>query len=139
MAKRGLAVMERVPFFQGLTKPQLENICDLSKEVRFMPDAVVVKEGDPGETFYVVLEGEAKVTVKGKKVATLYPGDFFGEISLLDPGPRTASVETTTPMLLLELQRKRFFKMLDREPAVALRMGEQLAHRLRELERTING
>jgi CRP/FNR family cyclic AMP-dependent transcriptional regulator len=138
VAKRGLAVIERVPIFQGLTKPQLRNVRDLSDEVRYMQGATIVKQGDPGETFYVILEGEAKVTVKNRKVASLYPGDFFGEISLLDPGPRTASVVAQTPVFLLELTRKKFFKMLDREPVMALRIGERLAQRLRELDRRVN-
>jgi CRP/FNR family transcriptional regulator, cyclic AMP receptor protein len=138
VAKRGLAVIERIPIFQGLTKSQLRDIRDLSDEVRYMASASVVKEGDPGETFYVVLEGEAKVAVKGRKVASLFPGDFFGEISLLDPGPRTASVVALTPLFLLEITRKKFFKMLDREPVMAIRIGERLALRLRELERRVN-
>lgn len=135
MAERGLAVLEHIPIFQGLTRSQLTGIQRLSDEVRYMKGAPIVKQGEPGDSFFVVLEGEAKVSINGKKVATLYPGDFFGEISLLDGGPRTATVTSQTPMALLELSRKRFYKMIDREPAVALKIGERLAHRLREIDR----
>jgi CRP-like cAMP-binding protein len=139
MAKRGQAVLERVPLFEDLTRTQLRQIRDLAEEVRYMPDASVVKEGEPGDSFYVIVEGSAKVRRKGRTLARLLPGDFFGEISLLDGSQRTASVVSETPMLLLEIQQRPFFRMLERQPDVALRLMRGLAARLREMERPLAG
>jgi CRP-like cAMP-binding protein len=139
MAKRGQAVLERVPLFDGLSKGQLRQIRDLTNEVRYMENASIVKENEPGDSFYVIIEGQAKVQRKGRSLAKLVPGDFFGEISLLDGGERTASVVSETPMALLELKQRTFMKMLERQPDVALKMMQGLATRLREMERPLAG
>jgi len=103
-----------------------------------MEGASVVKEGDPGDAFYVILEGQAKVVSKsGKVVHRLVPGDFFGEISLLDGGARTADVVSETPLTTLELKRKAFQKVLEQEPGVAAKMLEHTASMLRRVERTM--
>jgi len=139
VARRGVAVLERVPLFDGLSRRDLKHVQDLVKQVRYMEGASVVKEGAPGDSFYVILEGQAKV-VRGKRaVARLVPGDFFGEISLLDRGPRTASVVSETPMTMLEVKQSRFRRMLEQQPAVALKVMERLAARLRGLERRPSG
>jgi len=139
VARRGVAVLERVPLFDGLSRRDLKHVQDLVKQVRYMEGASVVKEGAPGDSFYVILEGQAKV-VRGKRaVARLVPGDFFGEISLLDRGPRTASVVSETPMTMLEVKQSRFQRMLEQQPAVALKVMERLAARLRGLERPPSG
>jgi CRP-like cAMP-binding protein len=139
MPKRGQAVLERVPLFEGLSKGHLRQIRDLTDEVRYMEGASIVKEGEPGDSFYVVVEGQAKVTRRGRTLARLVPGDFFGEISLLDGGERTATVTSETPMLLLELKQRKFLKMLDTQPDVALKLMQGLAGRLREMERPLAG
>jgi CRP/FNR family transcriptional regulator, cyclic AMP receptor protein len=139
MAKRGQAVLERVPLFEGLSKAQMRQIGDLAEEVRYMESASIVKEGAPADSFYVIVEGEARVRRNGRTLAKLLPGDFFGEISLLDGGARTATVTSETPMALLELKQRRFQTMLQRQPDVALRMMKGLAQRLREMERPLAG
>jgi CRP/FNR family cyclic AMP-dependent transcriptional regulator len=139
MAKRGQAVIDRVPLFDGLTKGQLRQIRDLTEEVRYMPGASIVREGSPGDSFYVIVEGEAKVQRRGRTLAKLLPGDFFGEISLLDGSERTATVVSGTSMLLLELKQRPFLKMLERQPDVSLKMMRGLASRLREMERPLAG
>ena len=101
-----------------------------------MEGVSVVKEGDPGDVFYVILEGQAKVVSKsGKLVNRLVPGDFFGEISLLDGGARTASVVSETPLSMLELKRSAFQKVLREEPGVAAKLLEHTAAMLRRAER----
>ena len=105
-----------------------------------MEGAHVVRAGDPGDTFYVILEGEAKVTTtSGRVINRLRPGDFFGEISLLDGGPRTASVVSETPMTMLALTRTAFHKALREEPAVAVKLLVYAAAMLRRLERPAAG
>jgi CRP/FNR family cyclic AMP-dependent transcriptional regulator len=139
VAKRGQAVLERVPLFEDLSKGQLRGVRDLAEEVRYMEGASIVREGEPGDSFYVIVEGQAKVQRGDKTLATLVPGEFFGEISLLDGGERTATVVSETPMALLEIKQRPFMKMLGKQPDIALKMMQGLAARLREMERPLAG
>ena len=105
-----------------------------------MEGASVVKEGDEGDSFYVILQGEAKVVGPGgTAVNLLRPGDFFGEISLLDGGARTATVITETPMTMLELKRTEFLRMVEDEPDVAVKLLSHTASLLRRAERSLAG
>ena len=99
----------------------------------------LAEEGKPGDTFYVILSGQAKVVRRGRTIAHLMPGDWFGEISLIDGGPRTASVVTETPAEVMTLSRKPFESMIQREPTIVLAMLEELARRLRNAERPLTG
>ncbi len=102
-----------------------------------MEGATVVRYGDPGDTFYVITEGEAKVQNRGgRTLAKLVPGDVFGEISLMDGGPRTASVVTETHLSALTLSRKDFIAALEAEPEVAVRLLKQSATLLRRQQRS---
>lgn len=105
-----------------------------------MEGAKVVREGEEGESFFVIVEGEARVQNRsGKVVNRLYPGEFFGEISLLDGGARTATVVAETPLVTLELTRRAFTKVLEQEPVVAVKLLAYSAGLLRRLERPIAG
>ena len=140
MGKRERDALAQVPLFQTLPHRHVRRIADLMGEERLMEGAIVVREGDEGDTFYVILAGEAKVLArKGRVVNHLRPGDFFGEISLLDGGPRTATVEAETPMTVLTLQRKDFRKVVEHEPAVAVGLLRHTASTLRRLERSTSG
>lgn len=101
-----------------------------------MEGARVVREGDVGDTFYVILEGQAKVVSgSGRVVNRLRPGDFFGEISLLDGGPRTASVVAETQLTMLALARKDFLRAVQQDPAVGVKLLAHTASLLRRMER----
>jgi ATP-binding cassette subfamily B protein len=105
-----------------------------------MEGASIVREGDKGDTFFVVLEGQARVVNrKGRVLNRVYPGDFFGEISLLDGGPRTATVVAETPMLLLGLSRSAFRDVLATEPVVAVKLLQYSAGMLRHATYTATG
>ncbi len=130
-------VLAAVPLFEGLSKRHLKRVASIAELANFMEGANVVKEGDPGDSFYVALVGEAKVTVKGKTVHRILPGDHFGEISLLDGGDRTATVHAETPMTLLMIQRKNFLKQLEQEPDVAVSLLESLARTIRRVDRSL--
>lgn len=139
LGKRGADLLATVPLFSGLSKRHLKRVAELAFEVPFRRGATVVEAGMPGGTFYVILEGEANV-VRGKRiVARLHPGDFFGEVSLLDGGRRTASVVGETPLVALRIHQREFVKLLTREPDVAIKILEELARRLREIERPLLG
>ena len=140
MSKRGRDALARVPLFSALSTRQVRRLAELCEEQRYMGGATIVRIGDPGDTFYVILEGEAKVVSgSGRLLSRLIPGDFFGEISLLDGGPRTASVLAETPLLLSALSRAAFQKVLTAEPAVAVKLLQHSAAMLRRLERPATG
>jgi CRP-like cAMP-binding protein len=137
MGKRGVHLLAAVPLFSDLSSRHLKRIADLAEEVRFSAGDLIVQEGQPGGTFYVILEGEAKVTRKGRKLNELYPGDFFGEVSLLDGGPRTATVTAETPIVAIRLFRKEFAKLISAEPEIALKIVAELASRIRRTHRSV--
>jgi len=89
--KQLMTVLAAVPLFDGLSKKHIKKIADLGTVAVFMPGATIVKQGVVGDSFYVLLRGQAKVVVNGRTINHLLPGDHFGEISLLDGDERTAS------------------------------------------------
>jgi CRP/FNR family transcriptional regulator, cyclic AMP receptor protein len=139
VGKRGHDVLSDVPLFSELSKRHLRRVADLMEEERFHEGAAVVEEGDQGDSLYVILEGQADV-VRGKRtVDHVLPGDFFGEISLLDGGPRTATVRAATPLVVLAIRRKPFSHMLQQEPEIAVKVLSALARRFRVMQRSLAG
>jgi CRP/FNR family cyclic AMP-dependent transcriptional regulator len=139
VGKREQKALARVPLFSGLPSRHLKRLADAMQEVRYMEGAAVVKAGEPGDSFFVILEGQARVVDgSGQVLSRLLPGDFFGEISLLDGGVRTATVMSETPMTMLELKRTRFLRMLREEPDVAVKLLNHVAGMLRRVERQLS-
>jgi CRP/FNR family transcriptional regulator, cyclic AMP receptor protein len=139
VARKDAEVLAGVPLFSGLSKRHLRRIADLTEAVAFPAGATIATEGEPGDTFYVITEGRARVRRGGRTVARLGVDDFFGEVSLIDGGPRTASVEAQEDIRALALHRAEFRRMLEREPAVVVRILSELALRLRQAERPLIG
>jgi CRP/FNR family cyclic AMP-dependent transcriptional regulator len=133
------SVLAAVPLFDGLNRRHIKRLAHVSEVADFMADHTIVREGEPGDAFYVVLAGQAKVTSNGKLVNRVLPGDHFGEISLLDGDVRTASVISETPMTLLMLQRSRFVKALREEPDIAMNLLASLAKQIRRTTRSLVG
>jgi CRP/FNR family transcriptional regulator, cyclic AMP receptor protein len=126
--------MARAPLFASLPKQHLRLLAEVTEVHRHQPETAIVKEGSPGTAFFVILEGKAKVQIGTRTVARLVPGDFFGEISLLDGGRRTASVVAETPLLCLKLGGTHFLRLLTEEPDLPLKLLRVVARRLREAE-----
>jgi CRP-like cAMP-binding protein len=126
-------VLALVPMFRGLSKRQLKHLASLCEVGDYMADHSIVKKGEPGDSFYVVLTGQAKVTAGRKFLTRLLPGDHFGEIAVLDGGPRSATVTSETPMTLLILHRKDFLKALRDDPNLAAHMMSELAGMFRRV------
>lgn len=126
-----------VPLFSGLSRRELKRVGQVAKEVSFHPGDVIAEAGEEGLAFYVITSGEADVRRGPKSVATLIPGDFFGEVSLIDGGPRTATVVAKTPMKVLSILRWDFRKLLEKEPSLAPKVLKELARRLRQIERSV--
>jgi cyclic nucleotide-binding protein len=103
-----IARLRALPLFAPLGAPALEGLARSVVPVEAAPGSVVVREGEPGDRFYVVADGELGVSVGGKEVVTLSRGDCFGEIALLRAVPRTATVEARTRVLLDALDREMF-------------------------------
>ena len=139
MARGGPEALVDVPLFSSLTKRHLRHVAALTVEEHFEEGTSLAQENKPGDTFYIMLEGEAKVVRNGRRIDRLIPGDFFGEIALIDGGPRTASVVTTTPVTTLTIERKRIARCSRRTPASVVAMLEELAKRLRNNERSPTG
>jgi CRP/FNR family transcriptional regulator, cyclic AMP receptor protein len=128
------AALARAPLFAALPKRHLRQLARVSGVMHRDEGSTVVKEGAAGSVFFVILDGRVKVVRKGRELAQLKAGDFFGEMSLLDDQPRTASVITEEPTRFLTLSAKEFRAALDREPSLAKRILKVIAARLRELE-----
>jgi CRP-like cAMP-binding protein len=120
--------------FSDLSKRHLRSIAELTSITPYRNGAVILKEGSSGSSFFVILEGGAKVIQNGKTIRRMVPGDFFGEVSLLDPGPRTASVVADAPTICLNLAGGDFRDILAREPTLALKVVRVLARRLRDAQ-----
>jgi CRP/FNR family cyclic AMP-dependent transcriptional regulator len=133
-ARRSVAALNAVPLFDGFSKRHLRRLAAEAEVVEFEADRAIVEEGGAGEAMFVVLSGGARVTRGGRKVAALVPGDFFGELSALDGGPRTASIVSETPMELLRLFRHTLRQMIEEEPSLAMGLLVGLARRLRQVQ-----
>lgn len=106
--------------------------------VRSIPRGTyLMHEGDPGSTMYVILSGQVRVTRKGRKVAVLGPGDTVGELAVIGPGPRTATVYADTDLEVAEIAKRDFGDLIDEVPAFARKLLEALAERVRELDRRV--
>lgn len=121
----------RVPLFADAGNKQLEQIARLCTEISVPDGRVLCKEGDLGQEFFIILEGQVKVSTGGREVATLQPGEFFGELALLDGGGRNATVVADGPVRLLVLTHSEFRDVLDEDPGVAVRMLPAIGARLR--------
>jgi CRP/FNR family transcriptional regulator, cyclic AMP receptor protein len=128
-------VLTGMPLFAGVPKRHVRKIAALTKEIRFPSGGSIVRLGERGDGFFVVLDGTASVLrAGGLSPITLGPGDYFGEIALIDGAERTATVMARTEVRCLRLGTAPFLKMLKSEPEIAVLMLKQLAGRIRELQ-----
>lgn len=131
--------LAEIPLFSALSKKDLQRIAKASNEISREAGTVLVDQGDAGREAFVVIEGTATVKRNGRKVGTLGPGDAIGELSLLDHGPRTATVTADTPITVLVLSAREFSGVVEEVPGLAHKLLTQLAARVRELDRQIYG
>jgi len=125
-------LLERAPVFSSLPPEILEVITAEGVERTFEPGEFVVREGDPGDELFVIVEGEARVERKGNPLATFGPGEFFGEVAVIDGRPRSADVVAASPLRALAVSRELVRSTIEREPRAAWAMLEVLAGRLRD-------
>jgi CRP/FNR family transcriptional regulator, cyclic AMP receptor protein len=123
-----------VPLFEGLSKKQLRRISSLMTRIDRPAGQVLTKEGQQGYEFFIVLEGEVEVRQGDRVIATRRPGDYVGEIALLDRRPRTATVVATTPVSVEVLSRSEFVSLLGEVPELSEQVMATMAQRLVDLE-----
>ena len=126
--------LSNVPLFSALSTRDLQKIARASDEVAVPKGKVLVEQGQTGREAFVILDGKAAVKRNGRKIATLGPGDQFGELALLDRGPRTMSVEAETDLDVLVLGQREFAGVIDEVPGLAQKLLASLAARVRELD-----
>ena len=122
--------LKRAPLFEGLSRHELEELAKRTDDLDFAAGKVLCTEGETGGDFYVIMDGEVDVTRGGQKLATSGSGDFFGEVSLVEDVPRTATVTATTPVRCFVLSRGRFLNLLNDQPGVDRKVMHALAKRL---------
>lgn len=127
--------LAKVPIFSGCSKRELQLIARAAKEVNHKEGTVIAREGERGIGLFLILEGECKVSIGGRTKAKLGPGDFFGEVALLDGGPRTATVTAMAPVKLLGITGWVFRGLLMEHPTIALKTLEGVAGRLRAVSK----
>lgn len=136
---RYLDRLAQVSLFAACSQKDLRKVADGTDEVSVEAGRVLMEQGRSGREAFIILEGTATVTHGDRTVATLGPGDYMGELSLLDQGPRTATVTAETPMRLLVLTWATLTKVIDDVPALGQKLLAVLASRMRELDRSVFG
>ena len=133
MSRELVDVLGGMPLFAGLARRHLNRIAALATAKRFPAGTRIVKVGDPGEAFFVILDGKVLVRAGGRRTV-LGTGDFFGEMSLLDGRPRSATVIAQGEVLLMMVTRAKFQKLLVSEPRIAIAIMSTLSLRVRALQ-----
>ena len=129
-----VGAVQRVQFFDGMDRRQTEQIARLLKERRFAKGETVIMEGSGGAAFFLINSGEAAVSSKGVQLGTLGPGNYFGEIALIDAGPRSATVTATTDLVCYGLTFWEFRPLVEQNGAIGWKLLQALAKRLRAAE-----
>lgn len=134
MADKKLEQLSQVKMFSSLNKKELGLVAKAADMIRVPAGADIVKEGEIGHEFYLISSGSASVRRNGRKVVDLGPGSYFGEMALLDRGPRTATVTAEEPTELIVLGQREFMAILDQVPPLAHKLLVSMAGRLRDAD-----
>lgn len=133
-ADRKLEHLGNVKMFSSLNKRELGLVARASDVITVPPGTEIVVEGQTGHEFYLILSGAATVKRGGRRIATLGAGQYFGEMALLDRGPRSATIVSEGVVELIVIGQREFLALLDRVPAVAHKLLVSMAARLREAD-----
>ena len=129
--------LPNIELFSELSKKELKNVASLMTPIRVKAGRMLTEEGTPGREFMIILEGTATVKRKGKVLARLGPGDFFGELAVVAGMPRTATVVADTDMVIETLNRREFSSLLDESPRIAKKVLVGAVRRLHEIEESL--
>lgn len=134
MGREWVTVLADIPLFRTIPKRHLRKIAETASEARFQPHTEIVRKGERGETFFVILDGTARVGA-GRRSKQLRTGDYFGEMALLDGEVRSATVTAQTEVHVMRISRRPFLRMLEQDSKLAVLMLKALVARLRAAER----
>ena len=129
-----IKTLSTVGLFSGCSKKELQSVARLCTPLSVEEGFVLTTEGTPGRECFVIADGKARVTIGGRKVGEVGPGECVGEMALLDGGPRTATVTAESPMNTYVLTVSEFGSLLDVSPIIVRKIATSLAQRLRALE-----
>jgi CRP-like cAMP-binding protein len=129
-----LELLKRVPLLAGLGRKEVEEVSRLAEEIDVPAGRVLMREGQTGQEFFVIVSGSVLIERGGHAIRSLGPGDFLGEIALVDDGPRTATGTTETDSKLLVLAHREFHSLMNQFPSVRIAVMQALAMRVRKLE-----
>jgi CRP-like cAMP-binding protein len=124
-------LLAKVPLFSGCSKRELQEVAALADELDLSEGTVLIKEGERGREFFVIVDGTVAVSRNGRRISTLGGGDWIGEIALVSDVPRTATVTTTSPVRLLVVTDRAFSGLIKRSPSIALKVLASVAERLK--------
>jgi len=130
--------LQRVPLFSGFNEDDLRRVAELSRIVEAPVGTFITQIGDAGDSFFVIIDGMAAVRTPVGTGSQLLPGDFFGEMSLVDGEPRSATIVAATDLRLLIVDRLHFWRLLDETPELIRRILTILSRRVRRLEQTVD-
>jgi CRP/FNR family cyclic AMP-dependent transcriptional regulator len=125
-----IELLKKVPLFSGCSKGELRELALVADEIDLREGRTLVREGQPGREFFVLVDGSVRVSRGGRKLADLGPGDWFGEIALLTNTPRTATVTATSPIRVLVVTDRSFRQLVERIPKIALKVLASVGERL---------
>lgn len=132
------ALLQKVSLFRSLSRKQLEQVAGLADEIVVPAGKRLATAGDSGQELFIIIEGDAVARPAGKGTVRLGPGEFFGEMSLVDGGPRSATVDAATSMRLLVVGRREFWRLLEAAPPLGVKIMSVLSRRVREAERSLS-
>ena len=125
-----IELLKRVPLFAGCSKKELEHVAMVADEIDFRPGKSLIREGELGREFFILVDGTAEISRNGKPIDTAGPGDFFGEMALLADQPRNATVTTTSAVDALVVTARSFRDLIADNPLIALKVMRAVAERL---------
>lgn len=131
-----IEILRGIGLFAGCSAGELARLAQLFEESWRAAGTTLVQEGKLGAEFFVIVEGRAAASLRGQHLTTLEPGDFFGEMSLLEVAPRAATVVAETDLSLLVLEPRGFASLLAVAPTVGIKMMRSMSQRLRAMETT---
>jgi len=123
-------LLQAVPLFASCSRTELERIASLADELDLADGATLIREGERGREFLVIVNGTVRVTKGGKKIRDLGSGDFIGEVALVSDVPRTATVTATSPVRLLVVTDRAFRGLIEEMPSIATKVLQSLGERL---------
>jgi CRP-like cAMP-binding protein len=127
----------RVPIFSHCSAEEIAAIAGVAQESFFQPGQIIVTQGTPGQAFYMITTGRVEIVREGVSLGAFGPGDFFGEMALLDSAPRSATIRALDDVSCLMLSSWDFKALIERHPSIAIKLLEVLSRRLRVADERI--